>query len=75
MESNPVAITCCHHWVHMESLQWFDVSGYGTFHRKDIYHCDQCLEMRHTLQSKELHAGDKPKHHIPGWYTGNFPDL
>lgn len=60
---------CQHQWQHLQTVQEFKRSGYGSFHRRDIYHCIHCAELKVTEQVKEMEAGASRFHCIPEWWT------
>lgn len=65
---------CKHLWVHLETVQWADRSGYGSLHRTDIYHCRHCREMACDQKRHELSQGQNiDRITPPAWYTGPRP--
>lgn len=62
---------CKHHWVHIDAYQHFDASGYGDFTRRDLYHCDKCLELR--VQEQRFYRESGIDYRVPEWYTGPTP--
>lgn len=65
-------VKCKHHWVHLETAQEHDSSGYGTFTRRDIYHCDKCLEL--AVKEQRLYRQSGADRQVPDWFTGPVKD-
>jgi hypothetical protein len=62
---------CKHHWVHLETKQEHSSSGYGEFHRRDVYHCDKCLEL--AVKEQYYYGKGGGDTHVPDWFTGPVP--
>lgn len=58
-----------HTFVHIETKQWFDKSGYGSWNRIDLFFCDECLHMKEVKRTKECKSNSIPEIDKPDWYT------
>jgi hypothetical protein len=63
---------CKHHWVHLETVQEHDTSGYGAFTRRDVYHCDKCLEL--SVKEQRQYRQGSGDRDVPAWFTGQVKD-
>lgn len=58
-----------HSWSFLETQQWFEKDGYGSFHRKDIFYCRNCADLKIAKRVHYLGSNHTPRLEKPDWYT------
>lgn len=58
-----------HSWGLLESHQYKNLSGYGSYHRRDQFYCSKCLEIKIVSRDLYVKSGDDIKHYRPDWFT------
>ena len=58
-----------HSWSFLETQQWFEKDGYGSFHRKDIFYCRVCTELKINTRYHYVRFNHTPEMEKPEWYT------